>query len=44
MFEYSLKTIDNPLSVSEYNFNELPESFKESLPDEQKINTFLDKF
>jgi len=42
--EYSLKTIDNPLSISEYIFNDLPENFKENLPDENKINNFLDKF
>ena len=42
--EYSLKTIENPLSVSEYNFNDLPDNFKENLPGEEKINTFLDKF
>ena len=42
--EYSLKTINNPLSISEYHFDDLPKNFKENLPDEDKINNFLDKF
>jgi hypothetical protein len=42
--EYSLKTIANPLAVSEYSFNELPKTFKDSLPDEEKISKFLEKF
>jgi len=42
--EYSLKTIENPLTISEYCFKDLPDNFKNNLPDEEKINNFLEKF
>ena len=42
--EYSLKWNSNPLAVSEYSFDKLPDNFKKNLPDSKIIGEFLEKF
>ncbi len=42
--EYALKWNSKPLAVSEYNFDKLSPDLRKSLPSEEKIIEFLNKF